>query len=350
MFPKHLIVDGHIPLPSKVSELNNFTCGNLHRDLSFPLCCRCANGTGPATYYFGSKCVPCSAVNILYYLLLQYLPNTIMFLAIIVFRINITAAPMVHYVLFCNFVMLTYGFFSGEYSNIVLSLDHKNTYIKYIGRLSLTQNAVWTFDILLFLSPPLCISEHMQEIYIPYLNTLAALYPFILLLITYAAIQLHAHDYKLVVRLWKLFHRTYVRFRSPGTRPLHIILFPLPIILFSNSQNDPLLFLYNSFLCTLFFFFLHMSETVGERRRSKRDEHDERSDSLDVAVAEVDEATLPSLPLPLPLASPSIDYCRVRVIVSTCVRHAQCVCSRRTHGPAPFLQHFNPLFPNYSFL
>ena len=92
-----------------------------------------------------------------------------------------------------------------------------------------------------------------------------------------------------------------------------------------------------------------MSETVGERRRSKRDEHDERSDSLDVTVAEVDEATLPSLPLPLPLASPSIDYCRVRVIVSTCVRHAQCVCARRTHGPAPFLQHFNPLFPNYSF-
>ena len=97
-------------------------------------------------------------------------------------------------------------------------------------------------------------------------------------------------------------------------------------------------------------FFLHMSETVGERRRSKRDEHDERSDSLDVAVAEVDEATLPSLPLPLPLASPSIDYCRVRIIVSTCVRHAQNVCARRTHGLAPFLQHFNPLFPNYSFL
>ena len=53
----------------------------------------------------------------------------------------------------------------------------------------------------------------MQEIYTPFLNTLAALYPFLLLLITYAAIQLHAHDYKLVVRLWKLFHRTYLRFR-----------------------------------------------------------------------------------------------------------------------------------------
>ena len=36
--------------------------------------------------------------------------------------------------------------------------------------------------------------------------------------------------------------------------------------------------------------FLHMLETVGERRRSKRDEHNERSDSQD--VAEVDKAAL----------------------------------------------------------
>ena len=213
VFPKHLMADRHIPLPSKVSELNNFTCGNLHRDISFPLCGRCTNGTGPAIYYFGSKCVPCSAVNILYYLLLQYLPNTIMFLAIIVFRINITAAPMVHYVIFCNVIVLTLGFFSGEYSNTMLSLEHKYSCMKYITKLFITMKAVWTFDILLFWSPPLCISEHIQEIYTPYLSTLAAFYPFILLLTTYAAIQLHAHDYKLVVRLWKLFHRTYVRFR-----------------------------------------------------------------------------------------------------------------------------------------
>ena len=213
VFPKKLFFDKGIPLPSKVSELNSFMCGNLNREIGSYLCGRCANGTGPAIYYFGSKCVPCSAVNILYYLLLQYLPNTIMFLAIIVFRINITAAPMVHYVIFCNATVLTVGFFSGEYSNIMLSLEHKYLYIKYIIKLFLTMKAVWTFDILLFLSPPLCISQHIQEIYTPYLSTLAAFYPFILLLIIYAAIQLHAHDCKLVVRLWKLFHRTYVRFR-----------------------------------------------------------------------------------------------------------------------------------------
>ena len=84
-------------------------------------------------------------------------------------------------------------------------------------------------------------------------------------------------------------------------------------------------------------FFLHMSETVGERRRSKRDEHDERSDSLDVAVAEVDEATLPSLPLPLPLASPSIDYCRVYTshCVHVCAACAMCVLTAHA-WPRPF--------------
>ena len=125
VFPKQLFTNKRIPLPSKVSELNSFICGNLNREIGSYYCGRCTNGTGPAIYYFGSKCVPCSAVNILYYLLLQYLPNTIMFLAIIVFRINITAAPMVHYVLFCNFVVLAFGFFSGGYGNILLSLELK---------------------------------------------------------------------------------------------------------------------------------------------------------------------------------------------------------------------------------
>ena len=213
VFPKHLIVNYHIPLPRKVSELNSFMCGNLNREIGTYLCGRCANGTGPAIYYFGSKCVPCSAVNILYYLLLQYLPNTIMFLAIIVFRINITAAPMVHYVIFCNTVVIYIKSFAGGYANFVNSAINENLVYKVFSSLLLPINAVWSFDTFLFVSPPLCISEHMQDIYIPYLNTLAALYPFILLLITYSAIQLHAHDYKLFVRLWKLFHRTYVRFR-----------------------------------------------------------------------------------------------------------------------------------------
>ena len=105
VFPTHLIHNGFIRLPEKLSELNSFICGHLKREIRAPLCGRCTNGTGPSIYSIGSQCVSCSKVNILYYLLLQYIPTTIMFLIIIVFRVSIVSAPMAHYVLYCNIIM-----------------------------------------------------------------------------------------------------------------------------------------------------------------------------------------------------------------------------------------------------
>ena len=67
VFPDHIIMDECIPLPNKSSELNQFVCGNVNRDIGTPLCGRCTNGTSPSIYSFGSQCVSCSAVNIVYY-------------------------------------------------------------------------------------------------------------------------------------------------------------------------------------------------------------------------------------------------------------------------------------------
>ena len=103
LFPDDAIKDGTFPLPANVSELNSVVCGNLSREVKGPLCGRCTNNTGPSVYHVGSRCVPCSLVNILYYMLLQYLPSTIIFILIIIFRPNIASAPMANYVLFCNY-------------------------------------------------------------------------------------------------------------------------------------------------------------------------------------------------------------------------------------------------------
>ena len=208
VFPHYLIVQRYIPLPNKSSELNNFICGNLNRDIGTPLCGRCTNGTGPSIYSYGSQCVSCSAVNIVYYLLLQYLPTTILFVAIIVFRFNITSAPMAHYVLYCDILVLVSKSSAGQVTNFSHSYSQKLTSI------FLTLNGIWTLDFFYFVSPSLCVSAHMKEIYIPFLETAATLYPFILLLLTYVGIELHAHDFKPVVHLWRLIHRPFVRFRK----------------------------------------------------------------------------------------------------------------------------------------
>ena len=189
--------NGLFLLPSNVSELNSVVCGNFSREVKGPLCGRCTNNTGPSIYSVGRSCVPCSPVNILYYLLLQYIPSTLIFLLIIIFKPNITSAPMVNYLLFCNSFRLS----------IKLNLWTYTQFDSILARAALILSAVWSFDALLFVSPPLCVTHHMQEIYIPFFEVVATAYPFILLLLTYGLIELHAHNFKPVVYLWKLFSK-----------------------------------------------------------------------------------------------------------------------------------------------
>ena len=208
VFPTHLKHNGLIRLPEKLNELNSFICGHLKRAIRAPLCGRCTNGTGPSVYSIGSQCVSCSKVNILYYILLQYVPTTITFLIIIVFRVSIVSAPMAHYVLYCNVLMLSLKSVAGFH--IVSAIT--NTYALVLIRICLTSISLLTFDPLIFVSPPLCISESISEIYIPVFDTLAALYPFTLLLLTYIGIELHARDFKPIVLLWRPFKAKYERF------------------------------------------------------------------------------------------------------------------------------------------
>ena len=128
-----------------------------------------------------------------------------MFLLVIVFRPNITTAPMINNVLFCNLTVFAGRFFLWNYT-------HTHTLSAILEKLALTLSAVWSFDTLLFLAPPLCISQRMEEIYIPYLEFLATIYPFVLLLLTYGLMQLHTRNFGPVVVLWGVLSRVFVQF------------------------------------------------------------------------------------------------------------------------------------------
>ena len=204
LFQDDAIKDGIFPLPSNVSELNSVVCGNLSREVKGPLCGRCTNNTGPSVYHVGSRCVPCRPVNVLYYLLLQYLPSTIIFILIIIFRPNIASAPMANYVLFCNYTAFLYRaflllYFQPDFINTLL--------VKFV----LTLSALWSFYFLIFVSPPLCISQHMKEFFTPFLEFLATIYPFVLLWLVYMCINLHTRNFKPVVVVWRLVRRLYVQ-------------------------------------------------------------------------------------------------------------------------------------------
>ena len=83
-----------LKLPKNPLSLNSFMCNLLNRAVESGRCGRCTNGTGPSIGTAGIQCVECSPVNILYHILLRYLPATALFLFVLIVQIDITSAPM----------------------------------------------------------------------------------------------------------------------------------------------------------------------------------------------------------------------------------------------------------------
>ena len=211
IFPKRLFENSKLlqPLPKSRHSLNSIICSSLHREVRGSMCGRCTNGTGPSVTSMASQCVKCGAINVLYYILLQYLPATITFLVILLFRINVTSAPMAYYVLFCNALVV----FFQLHESLFITQSVPDVPYSYILKAFLTLNSIWSFDLLYFVSPPLCLSPHIEEINIYYIHMLATLYPFLLLLLAYVGVKLHARDCQLAVILWRPLHKLFARFR-----------------------------------------------------------------------------------------------------------------------------------------
>ena len=207
VFPERLFEGQLMKLPQNANELNSFMCSKLSREVGQTLCGRCANGTGPSVTSVGSECVECRAVNLLYYILLRYLPATVIFLVILVVQFDVTSAPMAHYILYCNLLINRVLINSGTYSI-------PNSCYYLIVRVFLTFNSIWSFEPLQFISPSLCFSTQIEDIDMLYFEMLATLYPFFLLLLAYVVIELHARGFKPVVCLWRLLNQSFfIRWR-----------------------------------------------------------------------------------------------------------------------------------------
>ena len=210
VFPVHLYENNAISLPRDVHSLNYFLCSSLNRETGGKTCGKCANGTGPSVSSVGSKCAKCSALNVLYYILLHYVPATVIFLLIMIFQVNITSSSMAHYVLYCNALTLFLQMPGGFPTYLALTV----TGYRYTVRSLLILYSLWSFDPLSLLSPDLCISSDLENIHVLYLEMLKTLYPFLLLFLAYVSIELYARDYRLVLALWRPVQRSLARIKS----------------------------------------------------------------------------------------------------------------------------------------
>ena len=193
-------------LPSDPDLLNEVMCGPYNR--KGLLCGECIDGYGPAVFSSYKKCANCSTLStgfaVSLYLLLELTPITLLFVCVVVFRLNITTGPLLWYVLFCQIYMLTLQnyLYVCKYilsNNIISPSLHKLFYS------SLILSSSWNLNFFNFVITQFCIGENLTSVHIELLSLVPAVYPIVLVIITCILMELHARNYRIIHMIWKPF-------------------------------------------------------------------------------------------------------------------------------------------------
>ena len=197
--------DYHV-LPSNVSKLNNAMCGQLNRDGL--LCSKCKDGYSPLVYSYDLNCIKCtnSSYNWLKFIAVAFIPLTIFYFIVILFRINATNPYLYGFITFNQVVSapinLRAAFFNLEGTSILQ--------YKYIPRILMLPMTIWNLDFFRSLTLNICLN--ISTLQMLTLDYVIAIYPLILIVFTYALVELHARGCGLIVWIWRHFHKCCAQF------------------------------------------------------------------------------------------------------------------------------------------
>ena len=166
-------------------------------------CGQCLSGHGFAVYsYHLSSCIPChySRMNWVKYFSIALLPLTGFYCLVAMLGINLAAGKMNGLIFSVQIVMAPL--------NLIL-MD------AWYHAESIQASVVFKFIIALFglvnldffrdVYPKFCISPHFNVVHVLALDYLVALYPFLLIMLTYVLIKMYDKGFILVVWAWKPF-------------------------------------------------------------------------------------------------------------------------------------------------
>ena len=184
-------------------SLEKEICGPYKR--TGVLCGECIEGYGLPVYSYSLSCVECShyKYNWLKYIAVAYIPLTAFYVAIILFRVSATSGLLVAYTTVCQMISVK--------GIVALSLENlpEINVLKYFASLV----SIWNLDFFRSLYSPFCLHPKLSALHVFMLDYAVALYPLILILLTYLAVKLH-DQFSLVVWLCKPLTACLLHFRK----------------------------------------------------------------------------------------------------------------------------------------
>ena len=207
---------GYRLLPDNISELNHFMCGPLNR--KGYLCSDCMDGFGPSMSIIEhpNHCYECRGTyqGVMLYLAIVLLSPTLLYLFILIFQIRMTSAPIPGFVLYSQLIVIafsyTWGTTFGELTTVIFT---KTGNTRAVTKVILVLYGIFNLDFISYAVPPFCVSNNLRLYHGVLLGYITAFYPMMLILITWVCIELHDHNFRVIVFLWRPFHRCFVRLR-----------------------------------------------------------------------------------------------------------------------------------------
>ena len=188
-------------LPQNKSDLNDYTCGKASRDST--LCGKCKPGYSPLVYSYELKCMNCTGLtyNWIKYIAVAYIPLTCFFLIVVIFKFSGTHPLVRGYISICQGLVSPIGM--RAYLSIALNKPYLEPSVRVLGSIY----GIWNLDFFRTVIPHICLNINpLQALMLDYAT---AFYPLVLVVITYTLICLHDRDIRIVVWLWKPFHKLF---------------------------------------------------------------------------------------------------------------------------------------------
>ena len=191
---------------SDKTDLNEYMCGRFNR--TGILCSKCAEGLSPLVLSYNLSCVNCTDGNKNWwkFAVAGFVPLTFFYFFVVFLNINVTSSRLHGFIIFSQALstppLVRIIFLAIEDSPQILKA------VKIVGPFY----SLWNLDIFRSILPDICLHVSTLEAFA--LEACLAVYPLILIYLSYFLIVIYDHNVWLVVFIWKPFLFIFRRFRE----------------------------------------------------------------------------------------------------------------------------------------
>ena len=173
------------------------------------LCGECENEHSPLVLSYNLSCAKCpdGHKNWWKFILVAFVPLTFFYFLVVVFNINVTSSRLHGVVWFSQFIS------APQLVRLAMTgFTRKKSSLTIIYKVFLIFYSFWNLDILRSVMPDICLNvTTLQALALDYL---LALYPFLLVILSYFIIELYDGKCVLIIAAWKPFHKMLSRLQT----------------------------------------------------------------------------------------------------------------------------------------